>query len=263
VSRRKVIGLLSIIGVIIIVVSLSVMGVIDLTDFYTQLAVGLILLIPTIGYFTLGPEIERRTTSRISTAESPRRTEQGPSSVSQVVGSPNSIENKIQHYNTRDELRFGELLSLAHKKIEMSALTFYIVTLQYLGDVETTINRGVKITFLLLDPHSKHVQRYTQSLHASQDMKYQIEKSLELLCDLKNRLDSRLREKLEIKTYDSYTDRSIIVIDSKIIKVEDRPMGSDSKSRPNHLTFKKDNKDYFRQYLREHNRIVGKDHKCA
>jgi hypothetical protein len=75
-------------------------------------------------------------------------------------------------------------------------------------------------------------------------MKYQIEKSLELLCDLRNRLDTSLKKKLIIKTYDSDTKHSITVIDGKIIKVEDRPIGSDSKSRPNHLTFKKDNKDF-------------------
>jgi hypothetical protein len=187
----------------------------------------------------------------------------GASSVSQVIGTPNSIENKVQHYNTRDELpRFGELLTLAHKKIEMSALTFYIVTLQHIGDVETAVNRGVKITLLLLNPDSTYVQKHAQSLHAGQDMKYQIEKSLELLCDLRNRLDSSLKKNLIIKTYDSETKHSIIILDNKIIKVEDRPIGSDSKSRPNHITFKKDNKDYFRQHMRQHKRLEGKEHEC-
>jgi hypothetical protein len=94
-------------------------------------------------------------------------------------------------------------------------------------------------------------------------MKYQIEKSLGLLCDLRNRLDTSLKKKLIIKTYDSDTKHSITVIDGKIIKVEDRPIGSDSKSRPNHLTFKKDNKDFFKRFLREHNSLEGKQHGCA
>ena len=67
-------------------------------------------------------------------------------------------------------------------------------------------------------------------------MKYQIEKSLELLCD-RNRLDLSLKKKLIIKTHDSGTKYSIIILDNKIIKVEDRPIGSDSKSSPSVIIF--------------------------
>jgi hypothetical protein len=94
-------------------------------------------------------------------------------------------------------------------------------------------------------------------------MDYQIDRSLEILCKLKEKLEPSLKRKLIIKTYSSDTNHSIIIIDNSIIKVEDRPKGSDSNSRPNHITFKKDNKHYFKQYLREHKNLAEvEDYKC-
>jgi hypothetical protein len=121
-SRRKAIGLSAIGPLTAVVVVMFVIGRIDLTDFITQLAVGLTLLIPVLAYFMFKPEIEKWIRSRktsVSTTFSSvtKQEQQGTSTVSQVIGNPNSIENGIQHYNTRDELpRFGELLGLAHKK---------------------------------------------------------------------------------------------------------------------------------------------------
>jgi hypothetical protein len=185
-------------------------------------------------------------------------------SITLTLGHPNSVTNKIQNYNTRNELpRFNEFLALASKKVEMSALTFSIVTLQHIGDIETTLNRGIKVTFFILRPKSTYLKKHSEVLHAAEDMDYQIDRSLEILCKLKEKLEPSLKRKLIIKTYSSDTNHSIIIIDNSIIKVEDRPKGSDSNSRPNHITFKKDNKHYFKQYLREHKNLAEvEDYKC-
>ena len=198
---RTLFGIGAIISIIVgIILLATILGGINVVDYNTQVAVGLTLLGAGIVYWIIKPFIVKKIEALmvVPTASSSETQEQGgASSVSQVVGTPNSIEDKVKHYNTRDELpRFGELLALAHKKIEMSALTFYIVTLQHIGDIETAVNREIKITLLLLNPNSRYVQKHAQSLHAGQDMKYQIEKSLALLCDLRKRLDSHLKKKI-------------------------------------------------------------------
>jgi hypothetical protein len=153
---RTLLGIGAIASIIVgIILLATILGGIDVVDYNTQVAVGLTLLGAGIAYWILKPLIDIRIGSLTGVLTTTTREQQGTSNVSQVLGTPNSFEDGIQHYNTRDELpRFGELLGLAHKKIEMSALTFYIVTLQHIGDIETVINRGVKITFLLLNPDS-------------------------------------------------------------------------------------------------------------
>lgn len=67
---RKRIGLAAIVSIVIVVAILFGFGGVKLTDFTTQLAVGLTLLIPVILYFMFKPEIESRLKPRVQkTAE--------------------------------------------------------------------------------------------------------------------------------------------------------------------------------------------------
>lgn len=86
------------------------------------------------------------------------------------------------------------------------------------------------------------------------NLKSKIENSLHVLCELK----SQYPNNITIKTYDDLAPLAIILIDDKIIKVEDRPVGRDANTRPSHLTYKTRDSDFFTQYHDEYVRVLKK-----
>jgi hypothetical protein len=100
-------------------------------------------------------------------------------------------------------------------------------------------------------------------------LKELIQKTLDLLCKEKEKLPLENKGNLIIKTYNSLVSHSIIVIDldnsaNAWIKVEERPVGSDSNSRPSDAAFKKLDEDYFRKSLDQYNTLlnISKESKC-
>jgi hypothetical protein len=100
-------------------------------------------------------------------------------------------------------------------------------------------------------------------------LKELIQKTLDLLCKEKEKLPLENKGNLIIKTYDSLVSHSIIGIDldnsaNAWIKVEERPVGSDSNSRPSDAAFKKLDEDYFRKSLDQYNTLlnISKESKC-
>lgn len=71
--------------------------------------------------------------------------------------------------------------------------------------IRDLIYRNVRVTFLLLNTNSSHVDTQSQIFVGAGDLKYSIKKSLELLC--------KEKQNLNIRTYDYFPKHSIIVID--------------------------------------------------
>ena len=60
---------------------------------------------------------------------------------------------------------------------------------------------------------------------------------------------------MEIRLYDSLSEHSLVIIDRNNpdkahLHVENRPVGSDSNSRPIDIIYRKENEDVFNQYTR-------------
>ncbi|MGA9155134.1 MAG: hypothetical protein WBZ36_31510 [Candidatus Nitrosopolaris sp.] len=233
---RKRIGLAAIAVIVVVVAILFRFGGVKLTDFNTQLAVGLSLMVPVILYFMFKPEIESRL-----------RPSHLKKMVEQTQPQPDTLEGDvIRHYATRDELKFHHMLSIAHDSVEMLALTFTIVTEQYYDELNYALSKGISLTFLLLDPNSKETRRQRGLYHRSDDLKYQIRNSLKVLCSLKRKFP----DKIIIKLYDARALRGITVIDRKNsdnawIRVERRELDSVPNSRPSDAWFRREEEDRF------------------
>jgi hypothetical protein len=193
-------------------------------------------------------------------------------------GSPNAVQRQESktnsltgYFSRRSELPpFGEMLSIAKNTVDMSGLDFRIIIHQNINVIKSLVHKGVKITFLILDPESSLVSTQAKSLHASSDLKVSIQKTLNILCKEKEKLPEDKRENLNIRICDSAAPRSIIIIDrddpdNAWLKVEHRPEDSDSDSRPSEAHYRKnDDKGFFSQYSSEYDNLYQKsqDHKC-
>jgi hypothetical protein len=162
----------------------------------------------------------------------------------------------IQHYKSRSELPpFDKMLSIAEVTVEMSGLDFRIVVHQFMSDIIGLIHADVCVTFWLLDPESKEVDTQSKIFFGVDDLKESIHKSIRILCEEKQKLPPRIREKLIIRLYDSPPNYSIIAIDegheNAWIKVEKRPIGSDSSSRPSDAWYRRDDPHLYDRFMRE------------
>jgi hypothetical protein len=182
--------------------------------------------------------------------------------VTKVLGHPDSVENGIQIYNKRSYLPLNELLSEAQHRIDMLAVTFHSITTIDIQKIRETLYRGVQITFLILDPNSKYAENRHDDFHEGEEVKHHIERSLDILCRERNKLSTLLKNNLIIKTYNEKINNSIIMIDNKIIKIEQHQIGSSPDSRRNLLAFKNDNNSFFEQYSTEYNNVDSKDYEC-
>ncbi|MGA9844618.1 MAG: hypothetical protein WBQ25_20140 [Nitrososphaeraceae archaeon] len=168
-----------------------------------------------------------------------------------------SIKNGIQHYENRSQLPFNEMLYKAEGRIEMLAITFRIVTYANYDVLKGLLSRKVHITFLLSNPDSSSIEVQSKMYHGGEDIKEQIQGSLEILCKLKNEFKDLVR----IRLYDSISQHSIIIIDrdnadKAWIYVESRPVGSDSSSRPSDVTYLKANQAFFNRYCSEYDMLL-------
>jgi hypothetical protein len=121
----------------------------------------------------------------------------------------------------------------------------------------------------LLDPDFEHVQTQSNNVYAGSDLRESIQKTLGLLCREKEKLPIDDKENLLIKTYNSLVPHSIILIDKDIfdnawIKIEERPVGSDSNSRPSDTVFRKRDEDFFTKRLHEYQTLFNSsnNYKC-
>ena len=62
--------------------------------------------------------------------------------VQKEIGKPNSIENCIQHYNSRDRISLKEILDNTTNTVEMSALTFSVIKDNDLSLIERKLKKG-------------------------------------------------------------------------------------------------------------------------
>jgi hypothetical protein len=169
------------------------------------------------------------------------------------------VKQGIQHYERRSELPFDEMVSKAETKLEISAITFRITTLNNYKTLKGLLSRRVRIIFLLLNPDSASTVEQGKLYHASKDLKEQIQKSLEELCNLKR----EFKELVDIRLYDSLSEHSILIIDrdepdKAWIQVELHPILSDSNSRPINTAYRKDNQAFFYQYSKEYDKLLDK-----
>jgi hypothetical protein len=185
--------------------------------------------------------------NKITSAQSTPITE----STNTILSTPQV--DPIHHYCTWDALPFVDMISIAKSTVEMSAVSFTILTLQHYEAVRSTIARGVKFTLLILDPNSQYVQKQTDLYHATEDLKNQIEKSIIRLCNLQKEYP----QDVIIRTYDSLARYSITIIDranveNAWIRIERRPVGSDSNSRSSDAAYRKYDLGFFDQYMNEY-----------
>jgi len=108
------------------------------------------------------------------------------SQVQKEIGYPNSIENGIQHYNSRDRIPFSKIIDEATKSVDLSGLTFNIIRLNDLELIERKLNKGLVFTFIFPDINSKIIDSHIGAYTSSQDLEKQIEDSLRELWELKN-----------------------------------------------------------------------------
>ena len=178
--------------------------------------------------------------------------------------------DRIVRYNSRSDLPpFHMMFSLSKATIEMSGLDFRIVVHSFMNIIRLHLKRGIRITFLLLDPNSKYLQTQSEKVYAGSDLKSSIGKTLGLLCNEKDRLQDDEKDNLDIRTYDGLTSHSMILIDRELddncwIKTEKRQEGSDSNSRSSEAAFKKDSEQFFNKYSKEYANLFSSSisHKC-
>jgi hypothetical protein len=186
--------------------------------------------------------------------------------VTKRLGNPDYIQNGIQYYGNRSRLPLQELFLEAQKKIDMLAVTFHTLTTNEIQTIRDTLFRGVQITFVILDPNSQHVRNRDLDFHEGEEVKHHVDRSLHILCREKSKLPrlphTDLRDYLVIKTYDNVIERSIIIIDNKLVKIEEHPKGSSPDYRQNSLAFEDDNKGFFAQYSTEYIQINSKNYEC-
>lgn len=148
-------------------------------------------------------------------------------SITKQLGTPNSIENGIQHYNSRDRIPLKEILDNTKDTIDMSALTFSVIKENDLSLIERKLKKGIKFTFILPDKNSKIIDRHIDRYPSSTDLKEKIEKSIDELSNLKTKFKDNVT--IKINNTDNF-DNSIILVDKNkpektFIKVESRPIG--------------------------------------
>jgi hypothetical protein len=185
------------------------------------------------------------------------------SQITKIIGHPDSVGNGIQYYNRRSHLPFDEFLAQAHQRVDMLAVTFHCVTTSHIRLIEETIYRGIRVTFLILDPNSRNAESRKADFHEGEEAKHHIERSLHVLCELKERLKDEYKDNLVIKKYDDIINESITIIDNKLIKIERHAKGSDSGSRPNELAFNTDNQSFFQRYSQGYQKIKPVDYRCS
>ena len=185
-------------------------------------------------------------------------------SITKKLGSPR-IDEGIQKYENRDDLpKLNQLIANATKTVDMSALSYYLMILDHSNVIKKALKKGIKFTLLILDANSKEVEKYSQTLENGKYLKQHINSTLEILCELKKELN---KDNLTIKTYDSFQKHNIIIIDkdteNALVKVEyynfDNP-----KTRPNKITYKVDNPDFYESSLMDYNELLekSKDYVC-
>lgn len=189
-----------------------------------------------------------------------------PEGITKRLGSPDYIQNGIQNYGNRSRLPLQELFLQAEQRVDMLAITFHTLTTNEIQTIRDTVLRGIQVTFVILDPNSQQAINRDKDFHEGQEIKHHIERSLHVLCNEKKQLPESIhtdfRNYLIIKTYDNIINHSIMIIDNKLIKIEDHPKGSSPDSRPSHLAFKDDNKAFFEQYYSEYKQLYSKNYEC-
>ena len=215
-----------------------------MADFFTQLAVGLTLLLPIIGYWGFKPYIDRYLEKR-KTLDSNKLIEE---SNEINLGHP-KFENNIYHYNSREELpKFSDLINYATESVDICAITSILMILQHSDVIKKSIRKGIKFTFLLFDKYSEHLDTYKKILENSEDLENQITTSMERLCKMKKELGS---SNIIIKTYNSFERIGTIIVDKNndraIIKIEEYNVGNPN-SRRNEIVFKTHNPDYYQSF---------------
>lgn len=239
---QKILPLIAVAITIAAVIILFLIEVINLNEFATQFAVGLTLLIPLPLAYALKPEIHKWNESRKK---------------KQIVVMTERSGNGIKHYTSRSELTFDEMISQASQTVEISALTFTIITLGKVANLETSLSKGIHITFLLNNIITSKRQTTSQFFHASDDIKDQIQKSLGQLCKLK----AKYKDQITIRLCDAVPQYNITIIDRNDpkrawIRVEYRIQGRDSDSRPTEAVYKIFDEGFFRQYLEEYDKLL-------
>jgi hypothetical protein len=174
----------------------------------------------------------------------------------------------LKQYKSRSELPFKEMLSKANVTVDMAGLDFRIVVHQYMSDIRMLIHKDIRVTFLILDPDSEQVPILSKSFHAVEDLKTSIQKSIRLLCEEREKLPPNMRGNLIIRLYDYQPEHGIIMIDdgheNAWIKVEARPLGSDSNSRPSEAWYNGYDPARYNQYRHEYDTLFhnSKEYRC-
>jgi hypothetical protein len=259
---RLVVGVCAVASLLIgILLLVTLFGGINLTEYMTQLAVGLTLLIFGILYWTFRPKIDHWVESKTGVKKGliPTQITNDGNNIAKEQTDISAEIEPVHHYKTRDALPFADMLSIAKSTVEMSAVSFTILTLQHYEDVSSAIARGLKFTFLILDPNSQYLAKQTDLYHAAEDLKNQIEKAISHLCNLQKLHP----EDVIIKTYDSLARYSITIIDrdnadTAWARIERRPVGSDSNSRSSEAAYRKYDIGFFNQSKDEYDKIFKK-----
>jgi len=178
-----------------------------------------------------------------------------------------SVHKGVHHFNTQNELPdIKEVLECAKQKIEILAWTGEDITTQHIDAIKDAIKRNIQVTFMLLALDSEIAQKGSIASDTI-DLSQRTQKSLKILCDMRNKLGNK-KQNLIIRKYYVDNNYSMIILDSASnnawIQVTSYVKGKDASSRYSDSAYKKKNERFFNQHFDDYSAILkkSKEHKC-
>ena len=178
-----------------------------------------------------------------------------------------NVDEGIHHFNKQGELPLlDRVLGCAKQKIEILTWTAEDITTQHIDAIKDAIKRNIQVTFMLLAPDSD-VAKNGDIVQDNIDLSKRIQKSLKILCNVRNKLGDK-KQFLAINKHYVDNNRSMIILDSTSndawIQVTLYVKGVDASTRYSDSAFKKENEQFFNQHFNDYSAILkkSKEHKC-
>lgn len=175
-----------------------------------------------------------------------------------LLGSPSWIDDgKIRHYEFRSLApSIDTILQLKNlKRVDILSISAYILTLLHNDSIKKSLDRGVVLNFLILDPESEHVVQQCKNYPSARDLKKQITDALDVLWSDKQQSNG---ENISIRLYNAIIPSGIMVVhldNDMWVRSENYVVNSDPNSRPSLAAYEKDNKDFCDYHKGNHERI--------
>lgn len=181
-----------------------------------------------------------------------------------LLGTPHNEEHGIRYYRLRSELpKIDHILSLDMiESVEILSVTSYILMLDHWVSIESAVNRGVKMTFLILDPQDSSSVNVQKQIYRGKDIKQQIKTSIRDLCKIKKGLTGGMKKNLMIFTYKGILRLGVMIVkfkdnDNSWLKIERFTVGQDANTLPSEAAYYHDNPKFVVQHSNAYNQYLN------